>query len=110
VCEWGDVPIPFCCVFGSLVSSTTMADGSPVIVGGGVADTRSMIQVRLGSGSTTPDLAAMLWGSSSTSVGGWSSGVSHGGRRCFSFRLGGLDCYFLFFQGPIFNVGALFMF
>jgi hypothetical protein len=110
VCEWGDVPIPFCCVFGSLVSSPTMADGSPVIVGGGVADTRSMIQVRLGSGSTTPDLAAMLWGSSSTSIGGWSSGVGHGGRRCFSFRLGGLDCYFLFFQGPIFNVGALFMF
>jgi hypothetical protein len=75
----------FCCVFGSLVSSPTMADGSPAIVGGGVADTRSMIQVRLGSGSTTPDLAAMLWGSSSTSIGGWSSDVGHGGRRCFSF-------------------------
>jgi hypothetical protein len=53
----------------------------------GRADTRSVIQVRFGGGSMMPDLAAvfMLWGSSSASVGGWSSGVGHGGRWCFSF-------------------------
>jgi hypothetical protein len=111
----GDVPIPFCCVFGSLVSSPAMADGSPVILGGGVADTHSVIQVCLDGGSTTPDLTAvsMLWGSSSASVGGWSSGVAHGGWRCFSFVYVTLvDWIVISFSSRVLSImwGALFMF
>jgi hypothetical protein len=111
----GDVPIPFCCVFGSLVSSPAMADGSLTILGGGVTDTRSVIQVRLDGGSTVPDLAtvSMLWGSSSTSVSGWSSGIGHGGRRCFSFvSVTLVDWIVIFFSSRVLSVmwGALFMF
>jgi hypothetical protein len=106
---------PLLLCFGSLVSSPAMADGSPVILGGGVADTRSVIQVCLGGGSTTPDLTAvsMLWGSSSASVGGWSSGVAHGGWRCFSFVYVTLvDWIVISFSSRVLSImwGALFMF
>jgi hypothetical protein len=92
-----------------------MADGSLTILGGGVTDTRSVIQVRLDGGSTVPDLAAvsMLWGSSSTSVSGWSSGIGHGGRRCFSFvSVTLVDWIVIFFSSRVLSVmwGALFMF
>jgi hypothetical protein len=79
---------PLCCVFR--VVGLVTGDGRwfpPAILGVGVDDTHLVIQVHLGSGSTAPGLAAvsMLWGSSSASVGGWSSSIGHGGWRCFSF-------------------------
>jgi hypothetical protein len=84
----GDVPIPYLLCFQ--VAGLITDDGQwfpPTILSVGVADTHSVIQVRLGGGSTTLGLAAvsMLWGSSSASAGGWSSGVGHGGQQCFSF-------------------------
>jgi hypothetical protein len=89
-CGWGDIPIPSLLCFQA--ASLVTGDGRwfpPAILGVGVADTRSVIQVRLGGGSTAPGLVvmSMLWGSSSASVGGWSSGVGHGGQWCFSFVL-----------------------
>jgi hypothetical protein len=88
VCGWGMFISPLCCVFR--VVGLVTGDGrwfSPAILGVGVDDTHLVIQVHLGSGSTAPGLAAvsMLWGSSSASVGGWSSAIGHGGWRCFSF-------------------------
>jgi hypothetical protein len=85
------------------------------ILGGGVADTRSVIQVRFGGGSMMPDLTAvfMLWGSSSASVGGWSSGIGHGGRWCFSFvSVTLVDWIVISFSSRVLSVmwGALFPF